>query len=902
MPIAVFAITDTATVVTYFKPSDLTYSIMSLQRNDRKLVTFVMVCVVIVFAGGLAGTGTASAQENLDVSLDVPQEVTAGEQVTLSSSVSIPELPRDYEKELTVTFYSNGQQIGSETVTVADGETTEVEVTHTFEEAGDKDIEAETSVTLLGQEYTGSGTATLSVSEPEEQISIDGDLSLSVDTPDSPEVGEETTTTVESDIPSFIGAQESELTLRLLVDGEEAASETISVTGGGTTETDITTVFDSSGETTVIVDATLTVGEQTLTESTSRTVDVSEAPPETTTVEGAAFDVPESLEDEVEDYRDDVSQDLQAQAFVLATQDELYVVFTRQEPTKGVASVEGVALERNLSTGNLTYGVIASTSTSFNTTGTEVTVQEISDNSEQYRLDLVRINSHYRRVSTLTDTDGGENYTLSTTSGVLVENPETAVSLFQNVGGNARKLSRNTSTGQIDTVLNDPRGPHLHTFSFETEFWTDAEARVNGIVLDPQSAAQRFIDEYDQAGVAHAMDGEPILYVVEEDFQPQQVENVESIKSQSESLDGEVVETEVRLYQEQISVQETLEHNTGCDADLLEIQTPQGPVCVNVVQDNLLLGGVAWNSIPQSRTDALLVMGVSSRHQDSPEEFEEGRYRIEGEVVSTSRIDESLPEGSVLVIYDIERLEGIDYQAVAEEGRGIVETRTGELTTRLRQQVGEEGIEIETGKATETIQSVSPGQPTTVTFSRAGRSPISVQQAGINTSSEVQNLQMSVSRVASLPEDVGQPPGRSTQVLNLSASAEDSTISDASFQIRISSAAIPDEANITVYRYHDGEWNALSTTVVEETDTKLILDVETPGFSYFAVGTQAPNDETDSGDGEADGTPTESEQTTNNQSGSEDDATETTGVDTPGFTILTVLTAIMLFVGWKIKR
>ncbi|MFC7027846.1 hypothetical protein ACFQH8_10825 [Halomicroarcula sp. GCM10025710] len=80
------------------------------------------------------------------------------------------------------------------------------------------------------------------------------------------------------------------------------------------------------------------------------------------------------------------------------------------------------------------------------------------------------------------------------------------------------------------------------------------------------------------------------MYVVEEDFQPQQVDNVESIKSQSQSLDGEVVETEVRLYQEQISVQETLEHNTGCDDDLLEIQTPQGPVCVNVVQDNLLHG------------------------------------------------------------------------------------------------------------------------------------------------------------------------------------------------------------------------------------------------------------------------------------------------------------------------
>jgi PGF-pre-PGF domain-containing protein len=885
---------------------------MVLKVSSKKMVTFVVGCIVVVAAGGLSGLGTASAQENLDVSLDVPQEATTGEEVTLSSTVLIPDLPRDYEKELTVTFYSNGEQIGSETVTVADGETTEVEITHTFEEAGDKDIEAEASITLAGQEYSRSDTATLSVSEAQEQISIDGDFSLSVDTPDSPQVGEDTTTTVESDIPSFTGAQNGELTLRLLVDGEEAASETITVTGGETTETDFTTVFDSSGETTVTVEATLTVGEQTITESTSRTVDVSRAPPQTTTVEGAAFAVPESLEDEVEAYRDDVSQDLQAQSFVLATQDELYVVFTREEPTKGVASVEGAVLERNLSTENLTYGVIASTSTSFNTTGAEASVQEVSDNSEEYRFELVRINSHFRRVSTLTDPDSGEDYTLSTTSGVLIDNPRSASTLFQNVGSKSRALSRNASDEQIDTTLNNPTRPHLHTFSFETEFWTDAEATVDAIVLDPESAAQQFIDEYDQADVAHAEDGEPILYVVEEDFQPQQMDDVESIKSQSESLDGEVVETEVRLYQEKISVQETLEHNTGCDVDLLEIQTPQGPVCVNVVQDNLLHGGVAWNSIPQSREDALLVMGVSSRHQDTPEEFEEGRYRIEGEVVSTSRINESLPEGSVLVIYDMERVGDIDYEAVAEEGRGIIETRTGELTTQLRQQVGEEGIEIATGRTSETSQSATPGEPATVSFSQSNRGPVSVQRASINVSTQVENAQFDVAEVSSLQSGVSQPPGQSIRILNISSSITDSNIENASFRLRISTAAIPDGEDVTVSRYHDGEWNTLNTTVVEETDTELVVNVRTPGFSYFAVSTQSANSDTSTDEQEEtstnDGQQTENETQTGDteEDGdtqtSPDEGTETTGESGPGFTIISALIAALLLIGWQARK
>lgn len=414
--------------------------------------------------------------------------------------------------------------------------------------------------------------------------------------------------------------------------------------------------------------------------------------PETATVEGAAFAVPESLEDEVDAYRNNVSQDLPAYAFVLATQDNLYIVFTDQQPTKGIASVEGTVLTRDLSTNNLTYGVIAATSTSYTTTGTEVSIKELVDDSSQYRLELVRVDAHYRRVSTLTDPDEGQNITLSTTSGIMLNDPQTAESLFTTPGRNARALTRNTSTAQIDTLLNDPRGPHLHTFSFETAFWADATATIDAIVLDPESAAQQFVDEYDRAGVAHAEDGEPILYIVEEDFEPQQVDNVSRVNSRSESLDGEVIELEVRLYQEQISVQETLEHTTGCGTDLLEIQTPQGPACVNVVQDNLLHGGVAWNSIPQSRNDTLLVVGISSRHQDSPAEFEQGRYRIEGEVISTSRVNESLPAGSVLVVYTMERTGKINYAAIAQEARTLIETQTGELTTTLRPSVAQDNI------------------------------------------------------------------------------------------------------------------------------------------------------------------------------------------------------------------
>lgn len=833
---------------------------------------------LLVFTSGVASVGNVAAQENLDVTVNVPQEATTGEPTTLYTSVSVPDLPGDYENGLTITFYSDGQQIGSKTVTVSDGETADVAISHTFESTGDKEIRVEASTTVGGQEFSSSNTATLSVAEAQEQISIDGSLSLSLETPDSPQMGEETTTTVRSEIPSLTGAQSGELTLRLLVDGEETASKTLPVSGGESTETEFVTAFDSSGETQVTIEAVLAVRDQSVSKSVSRTVTVSEAPPGTETVEGAAFAVPESLEDEVEAYRDNISQDLEAQSFVLATQDELYIVFTRQEPTKGRVFVEGAVLDSTLSTENLTYGIIAATSTSFETTGTEVSVQEVTDNSEQYRLDVVRVNAQYRRLSTLTDTDEGENITLSSTSGVLVANPRSADSLFQNVGSNTRRLSQNTSTNQIDRILNASRGPHLHTFSFETAFWTDAEATVDAVVLDQQGAAQQFIEEYDQAGVAHAEDGAPILYVVEEDYQPQQVENVEAVKSRSESLDGEVVEIETRVYQEQISVQETLEHNTGCDVTLMEIQTPQGPVCVNIAQDNLLHGGVAWNSVPQSRDGALLVLGASSRHQDSPEEFEEGRYQIEGEVVSTSRINESLPEGSVLIIYDMERIDDIDYEAVAEESRAIIETRTGELTTRLRQQVGEEGIEIATRRSSKTIQSATPGNPTTVSFSQSARGSISVEQVSITVSTEVRNAQVNVAEISSLPSGVSQPPGQSIRILNISSSIAESNVQNASFQLRIPTAAIPADAEISLYRFHNGAWNAIETTTVEQGNSAVTITGNTPGLSYFSVGIQTA----------------ETESTDENGLGS-----DTTDESTPGFTVLSVILALLTVAAWS---
>jgi hypothetical protein len=114
--------------------------------------------------------------------------------------------------------------------------------------------------------------------------------------------------------------------------------------------------------------------------------------------------------------------------------------------------------------------------------------------------------------------------------------------------------------------------------------------------------------------------------------------------------------------------------------------------------DELLQAGAAWSTVPQSREGVLPVVGVSSNRQDQPITTENGTYEIVGEVVSSSRIDEDLPDGSVLLIYDMERTGDVDYQEVRSEGREIIKTKRNEFATRLLSQVEQDSVQVDASR------------------------------------------------------------------------------------------------------------------------------------------------------------------------------------------------------------
>ena len=658
--------------------------------------------------------------------------------------------------------------------------------------------------------------------------------SIGLDVPSSPSVGEETSISTSFSTPDLIRDREGTLTLSLYVSGEEVASRTLNIQDGETESVSFSHTFQSSGTQTVEIRGSVELGDREFSRTATRRVDVSEAASNVanTEVEGAAFPVPDSLEEEVESYRSEAGVDLEAQAFVLATQDEVYVVFTSEEPQEGIASVSGIGVQRDLSAEDMSFGVIAANSVSFETTGTEAGVTEVTENPNDYRLDLVRISATHRQVSTLTDPDRGEDFTAAVTFGRLVENPRTAQSVLQNPGDKARALNENLQANSSGSVLADTERNHVGTVSFEQQMWTDTRATVDGIVLVPGSEARQYIETFGSGGVDYAEEGVPLVYVVNSELDPRPVDSIQEIKEQSSSLDGEVVSVEANLYQGRLSAQETLEHNTACGQDRIQVQSG----CVNVPQDFLIHTGIAWNTGVDSRDDLIPILAASATHQDAPVENTTGSYRIVGEVVSTSRIDESLPEGSMLLVYELERTGDIEYRSLSGDLRQQIEGQSDTFRSRFSADILNEDSTESAEAETDNVQrEISAGETQTISDLNQPDSSLSVSEVSITASEDIQNVEVSVSDDSTISESIEDPPGNQINLLNISASASDSEVEEATIRFEVSKSDIPEDSRIQVYRYNNGQWEELKTTQIGEDGEVVSVEANTPGFSPFAV-------------------------------------------------------------------
>ncbi|WP_323677652.1 hypothetical protein [Halorubellus sp. PRR65] len=738
---------------------------MTLDRLNRVTLLFVIGLVVLAppITGLTAATHTSTNSSGLDVSLTLPSQPTAGEQTTIGASATVPDLVGSYETELTFTLLVDGNSVSEQTVTVADGDTTQTTFTHTFANSGSHEVRVTAGTEIAGQSFNAGVTKTLSVESQSTTTPDIGSLELSTSAPSTTTVDQSTTITSTVSLPTISGTTVSgDVTVALKADGRTVASKTITLSDGDSKEVSLSHAFTSSGETKLTVSATGTIADQSVSASTSRTITV-ESQTETIDTTGVVFKTPTSLEDEVESYRSQLGLDGSMNAFVLATQDSLTLVFTTTTPKKGIASVQGQGTDAALSYQDFTLDVAIATSVSYDQTGRDATVQAIQDTPDDYRLDLVRVSTEYRRVSVLTDPDQGDDVTASTTIGALVANPKSATSLYEDSTKQARTLAQYPNATTAKRVLQNPEAPYLPTFTFENQYWASAPATVDGVVLNPSSRAYEFATTLDTTGLISYADERdaPSLYVVDSQFQSKQYNSVSAITSNAADLDGNEVTITGRVYQTRVSVQETAEHatTTQCSEDMLTVQTPNGPACVNVAVDVLADGGIMWTTVPETRDDVLPVIGLSATHQDTPLTEESGRYKLTGELVSTSRINESLPEGSILVIHETERVGDIDYQTVATEARTLIEERATHLQAYHQRSAGKPLSQQSTPQpTTTTTTTTAPTISSTTTHTTSTTTTLADQSTSAAPSTQPETKQTQ-STTETNPSDSPQEPG-----------------------------------------------------------------------------------------------------------------------------------------------
>ena len=184
-------------------------------------------------------------------------------------------------------------------------------------------------------------------------------------------------------------------------------------------------------------------------------------------------------------------------------------------------------------------------------------------------------------------------------------------------------------------------------------------------------------------------------------------------------------------------------------------------------------------------------------------------------------------------------------------GAGTGDGGLGVDTPDISDQLGDDA---EISEETEVIITTNPETgASTATFGATSN------VESISFSGEVEGTVV-VRNIDGIPAATGSPPGTSVTISDITVpeGARDSpaTIRKRVSNDRLSELGVEDQ-ELAIYRFADGEWSQLDTGVASETDSGMILEAETPGFSFFAVSTveDAPAD-----DGGADDTATDDQE------------------------------------------
>ena len=231
----------------------------------------------------------------------------------------------------------------------------------------------------------------------------------------------------------------------------------------------------------------------------------------------------------------------------------------------------------------------------------------------------------------------------------------------------------------------------------------------------------------------------------------------------------------------------------------------------NIASDSISDTSEVDNIASDSISDTSEVDNIASDSVSDTSEVD----NIPSVVLDTSEVD-NIPSDSVSDTSDLVNVAPNERVVPIEEIESIVENTLGDLPM-------EEEKEITTDKS------------------------MSIDGIKFTPAKNLEEVEVVVIKLKDKPIEIIDPPKKNISVYNYldiklisnDTYVEEDDIKSLEFEFKVEVAWINnnkiDKGTIRLIRYHDGEWQNLSTTLISENETYLYYTTESPGCSTFAV-------------------------------------------------------------------
>ena len=568
-------------------------------------------------------------------------------------------------------------------------------------------------------------------------------------------------------------------------------------------------------------------------------------------VQGAAF-APPAVQELVSEALSVIPEELfqylsllePSTGFIVANKTSLSLVLSNVSG-EGYATVEGFIFKRKLHLGEISLNIILAKDVSITTRGEYAEISDILSNPEKYELRLINVIGIASQLPILYDADENENSKiLPILLGCIADSPEVfPTSMLRDLMLNARSLTKSLT----EAAKSLPERCLIYLDYNKTGHFIQTTAMtVDGIILLPGSLATRLLSRIGGLTGLLTLPDKPLMYLVHKEVLGIEPASIRQIKNNPIEYLGKVVKLTVNAIGGKISVQETIRESYG-DAPPLDI---------------LLEALVAWdeNTLP-SADDLLIIVGASNLHQDRSYQWLEGAFRIVGEVVLASWLDESLA-GEALLIYQMDYLGDLTLEEVSEDMLQTAEREVSELNfilTSFLHDIPPEQIPL---KPPDTLfrpsypirvrstgdlpREIFPGRMIEVLIERADpETPIminlresTISRIYMELKTILKNLNLTLSKLDRLPEGVPQPTSQVYAYILIETNIPEHAIDYATIDFWVEKDWIFDlgeePSDVGLMRY-DGKWQVLQTEIVEENATYVHYSATLPGFSIFAI-------------------------------------------------------------------